>query len=128
MTGYAAVPFFVAATGQTATVPDDVYLAQLLAQIVFVEPGERVNRPDFGCNLRGLTFAPGPNGLVGGELVGAIGTLVQAALRQWVGGTIEVLDVEMRMAEACATATITYRDTRTGRNRRVVVSGRGASG
>ena len=123
MTGHAALPYGVSDTGLTATVPDETYLAQLLEQIVFVQPGERVNRPDFGCNMRGLTFASGHS-----EIIGAVSTLVQSALRQWVGGAVEVLDVDVRMVETRAHVTITYRDKGSGTARRIVLTGKGLYG
>jgi hypothetical protein len=37
---------------------DDEHIRDLIEQVLFTSPGERVNRPDFGSGLRQLVFAP----------------------------------------------------------------------
>lgn len=34
------------------------HVDQLIRQLLLTNPGERVNRPDFGCGLRQMVFAP----------------------------------------------------------------------
>ena len=34
------------------------HVEQLILQVLFTNPGERVNRPDFGCGVRRMVFAP----------------------------------------------------------------------
>ncbi|MBX9644700.1 MAG: GPW/gp25 family protein [Novosphingobium sp.] len=116
MTTRAALPYAITATGRTALAIDDVVLEQMLAQIVFVEPGERLNRPSFGCSLRSLVYVSAKS-----EITGALASLVQSALRQWVGNTIDVLAVTVSRDGANATATITYRDRRTQAQRTVTL-------
>src|SRR3546814_19753698 len=48
-------------------------------------PGERVNRPDFGCGLRQLVFAPNSD-----ALAAATQTLVHGALLRWLNEVIAV--------------------------------------
>src|SRR3546814_19311864 len=48
-------------------------------------PGERVNRPDFGCGLRQLVFAPNSD-----ALAAATQTLVHGALLRWLNEAIAV--------------------------------------
>ena len=34
------------------------HVKQMILQLLFTSPGERINRPDFGCGLRRMVFAP----------------------------------------------------------------------
>ena len=34
------------------------YVEQLIRQVLFTNPGERINRPDFGCGIRQMVFMP----------------------------------------------------------------------
>ena len=53
------------------------YVRQLVEQVLFTSPGERVNLPDFGSGLLQLPFAP--NSL---EMAAATQFTVQAALAE----------------------------------------------
>lgn len=48
----------MAPTGGLATVEDDDGIRQALLLLVSTRPGERVMRPDYGCDLHKLLFAP----------------------------------------------------------------------
>ncbi|MFN8529058.1 MAG: GPW/gp25 family protein [Anaerolineae bacterium] len=41
-----------------ATVQDDTEIQQAIYIIIFTAPGERVMRPDFGCEIHDLIFEP----------------------------------------------------------------------
>ena len=60
----------------------------LIEQLLFTVPGERVNRPDFGCGLMQLVFAP--NSV---ELAATLQALVQGALQQWLGNLMRIDEV-----------------------------------
>jgi phage baseplate assembly protein W len=62
----------------------------LIDQLLFTNPGERVNRPDFGSGLLQLIFAPNSP-----ELAAALQFTVQAALQQWLGDVIQVQALEV---------------------------------
>ena len=66
------------------TGPDD-HLRDLIEQVLFTSPGERVMRPDFGSGLLGLVFEPG-----GTELAATTQHLVQGALQRELGHLISV--------------------------------------
>ncbi len=34
------------------------HVEQMIKQVLFTNPGERINRPDFGCGIRRMVFAP----------------------------------------------------------------------
>jgi phage baseplate assembly protein W len=79
------------------------YLRQLVEQVLFTSPGERVNLPDFGSGLLQLPFAP--NSL---EIVAATQFSVQAALQKWLSNDIKVESVVASSNEATLTVTVSY--------------------
>lgn len=46
-----AYPFRFDGGGRTATADDDRHIRDLIEGVLFTNPGERVNRPDFGSGL-----------------------------------------------------------------------------
>ena len=94
--------------GRTAGVDDEAHIRDLIQQVLFTAPGERVNRPDFGSGLMQLVFAPNS-----GELAAATQFLVQGALQQWLGDLIQVESVQVEAQEATLRVTIQYRIRRT---------------
>lgn len=85
-----AFPFRADRRGRTAHARHDEHVHDLIEQLLFTSPGERVMRPDFGCGLLDLVFAP-----TSPELVSTLELSVQAALQRWLGDLIDVeaLDV-----------------------------------
>ena len=65
------------------------HVDQLIRQVLLTNPGERVNRPDFGCGLRAMVF--GPNSDV---TAGLAEVAIFQALTEWLGDLIEVERVE----------------------------------
>ena len=51
-------PFHPDNRGRTAQTTDDEHIRDLIEQVLFTAPGERVNRPDFGSGLMQLVFGP----------------------------------------------------------------------
>ena len=51
-------PFRIDGRGRTAETDRDDHVRDLIHQVLFTAPGERVNRPDFGCGIGQLTFMP----------------------------------------------------------------------
>src|ERR1700753_36173 len=91
----AAWAFPIQASGSTAFdwATDDASVSQSIEIILSTSRGERAMRPDFGCNLRSLVFAPN-----NGTTRAAAAFEVQEALRIWEP-RIEVLNVEVRVGE-----------------------------
>jgi phage baseplate assembly protein W len=83
--------------------PINNYVAQLVEQVLFTSPGERVNMPDFGSGLLQLAFAP--NSL---EMAAATQFTVQGALQKWLGSYIKVKSVVASAQDAVLTVTVTY--------------------
>lgn len=86
---------------QEASLPD--YLTQLIEQVLFTSPGERVNIPDFGSGLLQLNFAP--NSL---EMATATQFSVQAALQKWLGNYVKVQSVVASWQNEVLSVTVTY--------------------
>jgi phage baseplate assembly protein W len=96
-------PFGLYDLGRTGTARQEDHIRDLIEQVLFTMPGERVNRPDFGCGLAQLVFAPNSE-----ELASATQLLVQGALQQWLGELIQVEAVQIENEEATLQVTIQY--------------------
>jgi uncharacterized protein len=96
-------PFHVDSRGRIAETGYDDYVRDLIEQVLFTVPGERVNRPTFGTGLLQLVFAPNSE-----ELATATQFLVQGALQQWLGEMIEVRDVDVRSEDAVLRVSVEY--------------------
>jgi len=79
------IPPLIDASGRTAAVTDEQYIRALIGEVLFTQPGERVNRPDFGSGLLQLILAPADVALAGTTQL-----TVQGALQRWLGDLIEV--------------------------------------
>jgi uncharacterized protein len=80
------------ARGRLAQEQDfSAHVEQLVLQVLMTSPGERINRPDFGCGVRRLVFAPG------GEVAATLAqTAVYQALTKWLPNAISVSEVTAR--------------------------------
>jgi uncharacterized protein len=105
-------PFHVDGLGRTATTDDDDHIRDLIEQVLFTSPGERVNRPTFGSGLLQLVFAPNSD-----ALAGATQLTVQGNLQQWLGDLIVVQDVQVESVEATLRVTVRYVIRRTQQSR-----------
>lgn len=98
------VPFHVGGAGRTASVGDDDHVRDLILQVLFTSPGERVNRPHFGCGLKAMVFAP-----AGEAAAAATQVLVKGSLQKWLQDEIEVQDVVVEAVESTLTVTVVHR-------------------
>src|ERR1041384_1941898 len=94
--------------GRTADASDDDHIRDLIEQVLFTAPGERVNRPDFGCGLLRLGCAPKSD-----ELAPATQFRVQASLQQWLGDLIEVNDILVDSSDSSLLVQVQYTTRRT---------------
>jgi hypothetical protein len=102
-------PFHFSALGRTAGTGYDDHVRDMIEQLLFTDPGERVNRPDFGSGLRQLVFAPNSP-----ELAAALQYTVQAALQRWLGDVIQVTGLEVVSEDATLRIHLQYVVLRTG--------------
>ena len=98
-----AFPYSIDIAGRSSEASQSEHLRQLIEQILFTSPGERVNRPNFGCELRRIVFTPER-----AELTAAIEAMVQGAITQWAGHLIQLLTVDIRLDGDTAIVTIRY--------------------
>jgi len=96
-------PFHFDSTGRTAAIDQEAHIRDLIEQVLFTAPGERVNRPTFGSGVMQLVFAPNSD-----QLASATQFLVQGALQQWLGDLIQVEAVEVRNEDSTLRITIQY--------------------
>jgi phage baseplate assembly protein W len=107
MTTFTSLRFpFEVDTGRGRIAEEENYahhVEQMMYQVLFTAPGERINRPDFGCGIKRLVFAP--NSEVSAALAQV--TIFQA-LSTWLGTAITVNDVKALAIEERLEITIAY--------------------
>ena len=96
-------PYHVDSRGRTAATDQDDHIRDMIEQVLFTSPGERVNRPTFGAGLAQLVFAPNSD-----ELATATQFLVQGALQQWLGDLIQVEAVMVRSVDSTLNVMVQY--------------------
>jgi uncharacterized protein len=96
-------PYQFDALRHTGESSDGRHIRDLIEQVLFTAPGERVMRPDFGSGLMQLVFAPNSP-----ELASATQMLVQSALQQWLGELIAVQGVRVEADDAMLSVTVQY--------------------
>lgn len=97
------IPFAFDARGRTATSEADDHIRDLIRTVLFTAPGERVNRPEFGCGIKQLVFAPLSDGLVATSQ-----HLIQGALLRWLGDLILVEQVDVEASESTLTISLAF--------------------
>lgn len=104
-----AFPYDIDAHGHTASAAYADHVRQLVEQLLFTAPGERVNRPEFGSGLLQLVFAPNSP-----ELAATLEFTVQAALEQWLGDVIQIDALRVDSEDAVLSVGLTYTLRATG--------------
>jgi uncharacterized protein len=94
--------------GRTASTDEHRHIRDMIEQVLFTAPGERVNRPNFGSGLMQLVFEPNSD-----ELAVTTQFLVQSSLQQWLGDLIEVNDVQVQSVDSTLSVTVVYTVRRT---------------
>src|SRR5215216_6049723 len=96
-------PFTFDGRVRTATIGYDDHIRDMIEQLIFTNPGERVNRPDFGSGVLQLLFAPNSP-----ELAAALQFTLQAALQRWLGDLIDLQALEVVSQDSTLTVDIQY--------------------
>lgn len=102
-------PYHFDGRDRTAETSEADHIRDLIEQVLFTNPGERVNRPEFGAGINQLLFAP-----VSAEQAATTEFMIRGALQQYLGQRIEVLEITAEGIEASFTITIAYRILRSG--------------
>lgn len=85
------------------SVGPDLYVEQLIEQVLFTQQGERVNRPTFGCGIAYLVFDP-----LSSPTAGVTEHLVQNQLQRFVGTVADILAVKTIIQDAELHISVTY--------------------
>jgi phage baseplate assembly protein W len=103
VTAFLDHPFHFDAKGRTATTGADDHVRDMIFQVLFTNPGERVNRPDFGCGLSQLVFMPNSD-----ALATATQFMVQGSLQRWLADVIQVEQVLVTNEEEILIVDVAY--------------------
>jgi hypothetical protein len=110
-------PFHFDSRGRTASTDDNDHIRDMIEQLIFTNPGERVNRPDFGSGLLQLIFAPNSP-----ELAATVQFTLQAAIQRWLGDVIDVQDLEVQASDSTLTVNLKYVIRRTNQQQTVTLT------
>jgi len=102
-------PYQLTPQGVTATASADDHIAQMLEQLLFTRPGERVNRPTFGCGLLDLVFSP-----TSPEVQAALSVTVSAAIQQQLSDVLKLESLGVTWAASTLQVDLTYLILATG--------------
>ncbi|MDI3560167.1 GPW/gp25 family protein [Bradyrhizobium sp. Arg816] len=114
-----AFPYHFDSRGRTASASLAYadHVRDLIEELIFTSPGERVNRPDLGTGLMQLVFSPNSP-----ELAAALQFTLQAALQHWLGDIIQVRDLQANAEDSTLTVSIAYVILPTGQAQTTVFS------
>jgi phage baseplate assembly protein W len=76
--------------GRTADTNYEDHVRDMITLLVLTSPGERVNRPDFGCGLRELVFAPNSP-----ELAAGLQFNMQATIQRELGDVLTIEELQV---------------------------------
>jgi phage baseplate assembly protein W len=102
-------PLTIRREGQIAAASEDAHILQMIKQVLFTNPGERVNRPDFGCGLYGMLFET-----MSHEMVSVTQALVRGNLVKWLGDRIQIEQLTVEALDSTLSVGITYVVLRSG--------------
>jgi phage baseplate assembly protein W len=105
-------PYHIDQQGHTAATGYEAHISEMIEQLLFTMPGERVNRPTFGSGLMQLVFEPNSQ-----ELATAVQFLVQGSLQQWLGDLIVVETVQVTSTDSTIEVAVQYLLRRTQQRR-----------
>src|SRR5437588_654393 len=98
-----AYPFRIGYNGRTGVSNEEQHVRELIKQVLFTMPGERVNQPTFGSGLTQLIFAPNNK-----EYLSTYQTLIQSALLQWLGNMIRVQSIQITHQDSTIQLILQY--------------------
>ncbi|MCB0628741.1 MAG: GPW/gp25 family protein [Saprospiraceae bacterium] len=79
------------------------HVEQMIIQLLFTNPGERINRPTFGCGLRRMVFAPNST-----ATANLLQVTIYQALEEWLGSLISAEEVKVDAIDEKLIVGITY--------------------
>jgi phage baseplate assembly protein W len=70
------------------------HVDDLVRQVLLTAPGERINRPDFGCGIKRMVFAPNSN-----VTASLTRVAIYEALNRWLSSVLVVSDVRVQAVD-----------------------------
>jgi uncharacterized protein len=116
-------PFAIGGDGRTVTTLGDDHVRDMVEQVLFTAPGERVMLPEFGCGLLALVFEPDSE-----LLAAATELLVRGSLQRWLGDVIDVRAVRVAAEDERLTIDVQYMRLVDGQETSVRIQAPGAVG
>jgi phage baseplate assembly protein W len=96
-------PFHFDGMGRTAFAASEDHVREMIEQLLFTSPGERVNNPNFGCGLLQLPFEPNSD-----QLQQTTEFLIRASLSQWLGDVIDVQSIVVSRDDSTFSVQVNY--------------------
>ena len=96
-------PYGFDSSGLTAQTDLAGHIRDLIEQLLFTSPGERVNRPTLGTGTATLVFAPNSD-----TLAAAQQQVIQSSLQQWMPDLIRVAGVDVANVDSTLQITVRY--------------------
>ncbi len=97
------------ALGRTRLRDDPGHVRDMLELVLFTSPGERVNRPDFGCGLAQLVFVGNSP-----ELAMSVDLTVRAAVQRWLSDVLMLEELTVTAEDSRLIIDLGYRLRSTG--------------
>jgi phage baseplate assembly protein W len=101
-------PYQFDARGRTASTSEEDHIRDLIEQLIFTSPGERVNRPEFGSGILQLIFAPNSP-----ELAATLQFTLQAAIQRYLSDLVDLRSLNVSAVDSALTIEMKYLIRRT---------------
>ncbi|WP_419913163.1 GPW/gp25 family protein [Hoeflea sp.] len=88
------------------------HVDQMLRQLLLTDPGERINRPDFGCGIRRMVFAP-----LNESAASLAQVTILTAIENFMSTVVETDKVEVKFESETIDIAIVYRLKTSGERR-----------
>ena len=88
------------------------HVDQLVRQVLLTAPGERINRPDFGCGVRRMLFSPNSE-----AAASLMQVTVMQALEKWLGDIIVADEIQAEARGETLDIKVSYFIRSTGEKR-----------
>ena len=109
-----AFPLTIDSRGYSGAVNGSSYVKQLIEQVLFTYPGERVNQPGFGTPIANLVFDN-----LTEELAQVVKEMVLGALQQNLADRVLIEDVAVEVEENQLIVTVRYTELQDNRTETV---------
>lgn len=101
-------PYHFDSRGRTAATTYDDHMRDMIEELLFTNPGERINRPDFGSGLLQMVFAPNSP-----ELAATLQFTMQAAIQRYLGDLIDLQSLAVSVQDSTLNVVVSYLVRRT---------------